>query len=676
MTLEQRLHSYEPIFGNWMLQGEIGTGSYARVYKVVNCDPFGMIIDAALKAIEIIPDGNVSEENVKAIVREQYINEVNLMAAMRGISNVVSYEDHAVMEIRENGRIIGYDLLIRMEKVKSLDEMMRAGDRSIYTQSAVRKMGMDLCRGLERCHRIGILHRDIKVKNIFLNQFGDYKLGDFGVAHHLEGTMYARTRIGTDLYAAPEITDKTSEKYGAQADLYSLGLVLYQMANYGYLPFITADTPRTKYKDAIDLRNSGEPIPLPAGVDERLGEIIRKACAYEPSERYANAQEMYRELQRFGRASQKTEHLPAEVAETKPGLVARAWAQVGISVISTPDMQYMEERLRSYVPQNEDKPKEQTPQTARVLLPEQAEKLPLWRPKVPGFATNDLVLDSYEEIGAWAFKGRKDLAAVSVRDTVRVIGEEAFAECAGLSSLELDSPLEEIGPAAFRRCTKLETVQLPISVHRLGERIFQDCTALEAVYVSDEVTEIPPQAFSGCRALHQVRIAAGVREIGADAFRGCGSIQRFAIPERVAHIGTGAFSDCRNMQEVRLSSELRTVPKGCFSGCTALTAVFFADGLETIEAQAFRQCSGLTELEIPYGVQKIGAGAFAQCENLTFLRVPETVTSIGDGAFGDGGSRLIRGLFSKLTVYTPRGSYAWNYCRQNGIRTESDEIRE
>ena len=98
MTMEERLHSYEPLFGGWRLQGEIGSGSYARVYRVTHSNSFGLEFQSALKAIEIIPEGKMENpDSLRQLVRDQYISEVNLLGTMRGISNIVSYEDHAIM---------------------------------------------------------------------------------------------------------------------------------------------------------------------------------------------------------------------------------------------------------------------------------------------------------------------------------------------------------------------------------------------------------------------------------------------------------------------------------------------------------------------------------------------------------------------------------------------------
>lgn len=647
-TMEERLHSYEPLFGGWRLQGEIGSGSYARVYRVSHSNSFGLEFQSALKAIEIIPEGKMENpDSLRQLVRDQYIGEVNLLGAMRGISNIVSYEDHAIMEIMDGDRLIGYDLLIRMELLQSLEEVLCDGDAGIKTTAGVRRIGMDLCRGLARCHRVGILHRDIKPKNIFRNQFGDYKLGDFGIARHLEGTMYARTRIGTELYAAPEITDRNSQKYGVKADLYSLGLVLYYIANDCCLPFITPDLPRSQWHEAVRRRNSGETFPLPAGVDRALGEVICKACAYRPEDRFDSAQEMYHALQTVGTA--RTVKKVSE-PEMKSGFdpLGYLWKQLGLSVTEAPEEEYMKRRLS---------PQPEEPQ--EVLTVERAKRMSVGCLRF-GRNGGQLVLDQNREVAGGAFRKRSDLTALTCRDTVTRIGDRAFAECANLRQLTLKSPLQVIGAGAFLRCTKLEHVMMPNTVERVGEQAFLDCLSLRTAVVSERVTELPPQLFSGCRSLDVLRIPAGITRIGAEAFRGCSAMERFALPAQVAQMGARTFSGCKGLQEIRLPTHLQTVPDACFIGCTALTRVIVGPELRYVEEQAFRHCISLRTVELPYGLLKIGERAFADCEELRVLRIPETVLVIGEN--------MAENCY-KLTVSTPRGSAAWEYCRRNGIRT-------
>ncbi|WP_144304706.1 serine/threonine protein kinase, partial [Oceanidesulfovibrio indonesiensis] len=92
-------------------------------------------------------------------------------------------------------------------------------------------------RGLAHIHAKSVIHRDIKPENIFITAEGSAKIGDFGVARRVSETDHAETRVGTPLYIAPEvIKDPFGHGYDFQVDIYSMGMVAYEMLT-GKLPF-------------------------------------------------------------------------------------------------------------------------------------------------------------------------------------------------------------------------------------------------------------------------------------------------------------------------------------------------------------------------------------------------------------------------------------------------------
>ena len=97
---------------------------------------------------------------------------------------------------------------------------------------------LQLARIIQCIHERNGAHRDIKPENIMVSEFGDYKLGDFGIARTMYHTTQA-TIAGSDRYMAPEVI--TRKEYGKEVDIYSLGLVLYWMLNNRKRPFIDAD---------------------------------------------------------------------------------------------------------------------------------------------------------------------------------------------------------------------------------------------------------------------------------------------------------------------------------------------------------------------------------------------------------------------------------------------------
>lgn len=124
------------------------------------------------------------------------------------------------------------------------------------TEKEVMKLGIDLCRSLEYCGQLHIIHRDIKPENIFVSRFGDFKLGDFGIARELEKTMSTLSKKGTYSYMAPEMY--RGEQYDSRVDIYALGLVLYKLMNHNRLPFLNLEKQLITYRDkenALTRRN-------------------------------------------------------------------------------------------------------------------------------------------------------------------------------------------------------------------------------------------------------------------------------------------------------------------------------------------------------------------------------------------------------------------------------------
>lgn len=126
------------------------------------------------------------------------------------------------------------------------------------SEDDVIRLGIDLCKALEYCQCQNIIHRDIKPENIFVSRFGEFKLGDFGIARELERTMSGLSKKGTYSYMAPEMYK--GEAYDSRVDIYSLGIVLYKLRNHNRLPFISLEKQLITYRDkenALNKRMAG-----------------------------------------------------------------------------------------------------------------------------------------------------------------------------------------------------------------------------------------------------------------------------------------------------------------------------------------------------------------------------------------------------------------------------------
>jgi len=294
----------EIIFDSWIVDSLIGEGSFGRVYKVSRKE-FNKTYHAAIKIINIPNDktelkqafnDGMSEKEVRDYFRtvtEDFVNEVEMMYKFKGVTNIVNFDDHKVIEKEDE---IGFEIIIKMELLTPLDEY--CANKSL-SRNEIIKIGIDICKALEHCRKLNVIHRDIKPDNIFVSKLGDYKLGDFGVARMVEKTTSGMSKKGTYLYMAPEIYN--NKPYNASVDLYSLGIVLYRLLNNNRTPFLPdypeAITYSAKEK-AQEQRMKGDKIPKPANAKDGLGEAILKACAYNPKQRYTNAKEFRDELQK------------------------------------------------------------------------------------------------------------------------------------------------------------------------------------------------------------------------------------------------------------------------------------------------------------------------------------------------------------------------------------------
>lgn len=291
------------VWNGWKIDRFLGEGSFGKVYRIVR-EEFGHTYEAALKVLEI-PQNQSEVESIKnegmddesityyfQSIVEDFVNEFALMSKLKGNSNIVSYEDHQVIA-RTNE--FGWTVYIRMELLTPLYQYLKIHTLTIRE---VIQLGIDMCQALEVCQKYNIIHRDIKPENIFVSDLGKFKLGDFGIARQLEKTSSGLSKKGTYTYMAPEVYKGFA--YNSTVDIYSLGIVLYRFLNNNRTPFMPDAPKPIRYSDkenANILRLSGKQMPAPANAEGRLAEIILKACAYNPSDRYDSAADMKSALQ-------------------------------------------------------------------------------------------------------------------------------------------------------------------------------------------------------------------------------------------------------------------------------------------------------------------------------------------------------------------------------------------
>ena len=324
--IEEELRSVWP---GWHVARRLGGGSFGDVFQIYR-DNYGIRVESALKVIQMddwmatvaLPSNSRDESSPD--IPEALRSEIQIMEALRGAPNIVSIEDFAYRRVGQTST-----LLVRMELLKSLQEVLpgRNGQGTLSSIREITKLGKDVCRALMYCEKRGIIHRDIKPANLFVDRFGDYKVGDFGASKRMETVHVAQTMtgIGTISYMAPEIF--RGQSYNNTVDIYALGLVLYQLLNNGRMAFLpdsgaytTQDIDSANYQ-----RLHGTPIPSLAGknvagelINRSLDSVVRRACAVEPANRYQTAKEFYDAMVLAEMPEKKTDPEYGRSVQTEP----------------------------------------------------------------------------------------------------------------------------------------------------------------------------------------------------------------------------------------------------------------------------------------------------------------------------------------------------------------------
>lgn len=315
----ETIKRFEPLFGKWYAEEYLGSGGFGRVYRV-SCEENGEKRYACVKHIPLFPDENIaglrargmSDSAIDSAAKERLLDvnrELAIASRFEGMKEFVCY-DMTETRHREDGP--GYDVFILMELCENLKDRMR---RDPLGREEAIDMGLDLSRALEICAEKGIVHRNIKPENVFVDESGRFRLGDFGSARIAEDSgAYTRTNDSAE-YMAPEVFK--GEGVGASSDLYSLGLLMYSAANRGRMPFEPVSampvTPAERER-ALYRRIAGSKMQPPADADPRYAEVVLKATSCDPAGRYASAADMNEAIYNLT----LPEHTPAPAPEPEP----------------------------------------------------------------------------------------------------------------------------------------------------------------------------------------------------------------------------------------------------------------------------------------------------------------------------------------------------------------------
>jgi len=275
--------------GRYQVIEELGHGGMGRVYKVQDTDIKEKV---ALKLLR--PEIALDKETV-----ERFSNELKL-------ARKISHRN--VCRMFDLGKAEG-TTFITMEYVpgEDLKKLIRKTGQ-LGTGRAV-SIAKQICEGLAEAHHLGIAHRDLKPQNIMVDEDGNARIMDFGIARSLSAKSItgAGVMIGTPEYMSPEQVE--GKEVDQRSDIYSLGVILFEMVT-GRVPF-EGDTPLT-----IAVKHKSErprnPRELNTQIPEGLSRVILKCLEKDKGKRYQTAEDLHADLEQVEQGLPTTERIVAK----------------------------------------------------------------------------------------------------------------------------------------------------------------------------------------------------------------------------------------------------------------------------------------------------------------------------------------------------------------------------
>jgi serine/threonine-protein kinase len=260
----------------YKLRALLGSGGMAEVYL----------------AYDEVLDRDVALKMLK----EQYARDEEFVERFkREARSAASLSHPHIVSIFDWGEAEDGTHYITMEYLLSGTLKDHISHRGALPPQIATEVALQIAKALRTAHERGVIHRDIKPGNILITDSGHVKVADFGIARAAEATTVSDLGeiLGSAKYMSPE--QAASERAGAASDLYSLGVVLYEMLT-GTVPY-AVETPWE-----VPVKHAGGPPHRPSEVNPEVPEgmdaLVMRLLATNPENRYGSAAQLVKELRR------------------------------------------------------------------------------------------------------------------------------------------------------------------------------------------------------------------------------------------------------------------------------------------------------------------------------------------------------------------------------------------
>lgn len=642
-----------PVWNEWTLTELIGEGAFSKVYRAEKHTD-GAFDTAAIKVISIPSDerqlraltcDGLSEKETEDFLYslvKGYTTEIKLMTSFRSCPNVVSILDHTICRKKDS---VGWDIFIRMELLTPLDRYISSTKPD---EAMIIRLGSDICSALSAFSSASpkIVHRDIKPTNIFVSDFGTFKLGDLGSAREILSSCESYTRLASGEFTPPESAN--SNEYNGLSDIYALGLVMYKLANRNLLPFVTSASDAQSRREAYEERFSGGEIPLPCGVSTELGNIICKACAFRPEDRFRSAEEFSRALSSLHDGRKSASRAPVGVLISTAVIAAAAVGTIilGSSRHSEPPLvestPAVSAEADSGAAENSASAGEFTPENSAMTVEStaptgSAAEVPntsaAQRENEPPEAPEDATAVTS---GTEVTPGQTEATIIATVPAETTASTTTSRKKPGIPASTSRTALVTSAATAATTTTTAPTVssEPEVAVEYTPESAFQYSSSVAGAvitkYVGNYLDVVIPPYLGGLPVV----------EIGSDSFSDA-TVRSVNVPEGVAKISDRAFFFCQDMDYIDLPESLQIIGGNAFYGCLSLTRLYIPANVISIDCLTFGWTS-LKEINVASGNSHYASrdGVLYNSSITTMIfyppnkpgqefTLPDTVTEIG-----------------------------------------------